>query len=201
MRSHTRLDLWMLLPLLVFFIRVAPALAAAPDLGACAEPDPEHAIAACTALLQQPGPVPPRVTVAILQHRAGAYVKMRDADRALADCEAALHLAPKNPFVHNVGGVAYRLKGEYDRAIAEHDTAISLTPSQAQFFYTRGLAYRWKGDYDRAIADYSRAIALNPSHALAYGARAFAYRMQLDFPHALADHEAEMRLTPQTPAP
>src|SRR5262249_21342549 len=102
MRSHTRLDLWTLLPLLVSLIGVAPALAAAPDLGACAEPDPERAIAACTALLQQPTPVPPRLTVAILQHRAIAYVKMHDADRALADSEAALQLAPTNPFVHNV---------------------------------------------------------------------------------------------------
>jgi len=136
-----------------------------------------------------------------LQHRAIAYVKMRDSDRALADGEAAIQIAPNNPFVHNVRGVAYRLKGEYDRAIAEHDTAISLAPRQAQFFYTRGLVYRWKGDYNRAIADYSRAIALNPAHALAYGGRAFIYRMQLDFAHALADHEAEIRLTPQAPAP
>src|SRR5262249_46006918 len=52
MRSHPRPGLWTLLPLLVIFIRVAPVLAAAPALGACAGPAPGRAIPACTALLQ-----------------------------------------------------------------------------------------------------------------------------------------------------
>src|SRR5262245_36751509 len=86
---------------LVLMVGLVQALAAAPDQDDCAGPDPDRAIAACTSLLQQNGQVPPRVTVAILQHRGEAYVKNRDYDRAIADYAAALQIAPHNPFTHH----------------------------------------------------------------------------------------------------
>ncbi len=200
MRSNHRPCLCPVIQLLVLMVGVAHALAAAPGQGECARPDPDRAIAACTSLLQN-GKLPPRVKVEILHHRGVAYVRNRDYDRAIADYDAALQIAPNNPFTHNSRGIAYRLKGDYDRAIADHDAAIGRGPRNAQFFNNRGVAYRWKGDYDRAIADYSRAIQLNPNYVLAYGGRAFAYRMKLDFTRALADHDAEVRLAPQTAPP
>src|SRR5262249_37488645 len=140
MRSTPCRCCWMVVLLLVLMIQVAPALAAAPDLGECAGPDPVRTIAACTALLQQPGLVPPRVKVAIFNHRGEAYVKQHDYDRAIADYDAALQIAPNNPFTHNFRGIAYRLQGEFERAIAEHNVAIGIDPHQAPFFYFRGLA-------------------------------------------------------------
>src|SRR5215470_18681243 len=106
MHSNYRPCLCTVLPLLVLMLGVAPVLATAPDQDECAGPDPDRAIAACTSMLQQNRPMPPRVKVAILNHRGMAYVKNHDYDRAMADYDAALHLAPHNPFIHNLRGIA-----------------------------------------------------------------------------------------------
>lgn len=59
MRSNHRPCLCTVISLLVLMVGVAQALAAAPDRDACAGPDPDRAIAACTSILQQNGQVPP----------------------------------------------------------------------------------------------------------------------------------------------
>ncbi len=201
MRSNDRPCLCTVIPLLVLMVGAMQALAAVPGQGDCTGPDPDRTIAACTAMLQQSGQLSPRVKVAALHHRGVAYVRNRDYDRAIADYDAALQIAPNYAPTYNFRGIAYRLKGDQDRAIADHDAAIRRDPRNAQFFNNRGVAYRWKSDYDRAIADYSQAIQLNPNYALAYANRAFAYRMKLDFTHALADHDAAVRFAPQTAPP
>ena len=98
MRSNHRPCLWTVLPLLVLIVGVTHALVATTDQDECAGPDLDRAIAACTSLLQN-GQVPPRVQVATLHHRGVAYVRNRDYDRALADYDTALQIAPHNPFV------------------------------------------------------------------------------------------------------
>jgi tetratricopeptide (TPR) repeat protein len=174
MRSNDRLCLCTIMPLLVLMVGAVQALAAAPGQGDCTGPDADRTIASCTSLLQQSGQLSPRVKVAALNHRGVAYVRNRDYDRAIADYDAALQIAPNHASTYNFRGIAYRLKGDHDRAIADHDAAIRLDSRNAQFFNNRGVAYRWKSDYDRAIADYSQAIRLHPNYGLAYGNRAFA---------------------------
>jgi len=117
------------MPLLVLMVGAVQALAAAPGQGDCTGPDADRTIASCTSLLQQSGQLSPRVKVAALNHRGVAYVRNRDYDRAIADYDAALQIAPNHASTYNFRGIAYRLKGDHDRAIADYSQAIRLNPN------------------------------------------------------------------------
>jgi tetratricopeptide (TPR) repeat protein len=90
-----------------------------------------------------------------------SYAANGDYDRAIADYDEAIRLAPRANFLTNRGD-AYNQKRDYDRAIADYDRALRLNPGFYLAYNNRGAAYRRKGDLDRAIADYEQALRVNP---------------------------------------
>src|SRR6267143_893964 len=159
MRSNDRLCLCTIMSLLVLMVGAVQALAAAPGQGDCPGPDPDRTIAACTSMLQQSGQLSPRVKVAALNHRGVAYVRNRDYDRAIADYDAALQIAPNHASTYNFHGIAYRLKGDHDRAIADHDAEVRLAPQTAPPYMRRGVTYEAMENYEKALADYRQGFA------------------------------------------
>ncbi|MGI8840777.1 MAG: aspartyl protease family protein [Caulobacteraceae bacterium] len=86
----------------------------------------------------------------------------RDLDQALADCNAALKLAPKTvPFLDSRGLVRLRL-GDFDKSIADYDAALALRPRSAPSLYGRGLAKLGKAAKAEGEADLAAAVALAP---------------------------------------
>jgi tetratricopeptide (TPR) repeat protein len=70
-------------------------------------------------------------------------------DRAIADCNEAIRLDPKDDKAYYNRGVAWGLKGDLDRAIAEYNEAIRLNPKYALAFGPRHCmgdqARSWRG--------------------------------------------------------
>ncbi len=90
--------------------------------------------------------------------RAGKY------DKALATCEEALQLNPRDYRAYNSRGTTYYLRngaGDFDRAIADFGEAIRLAPTNADAYYNRALVYRDRGDGERAEADETKARDLD----------------------------------------
>jgi len=85
----------------------------------------------------------------------------QDLDRALSDCDAALHRQPKNPVFLDDRGLARLRRGELDRAIGDYDAAIGLAPTLATSLYGRGLAKLLKGQQVQGNADLAAAKAIN----------------------------------------
>jgi hypothetical protein len=108
-------------------------------------------------------------------NRGRAFEKMGRIDRALADYDRAIALAPFDSEVHDVRGQALHKMGWIDRAIADYDSAIALNPSDFKAYNNRGLAFDKMGQINRAIADYDSAIALNQDDAHVFINRGFAY--------------------------
>ena len=175
------------------------AFAQSPAQRDCEGPDPNAAIAACTAIVSAGKRVPPPAMIRALNLRGIAYVKLKDYDHAIADHTTAIGLDPSNPRSLNLRGLANRFKGEYDAAIVDYDAALAIQPNNGQFHSNRGYAYRWKGDLDHALADFNRAIQLDPTYAFAYGGRAMVLRLKLDFARAIPDHNMAIRFNPQYP--
>jgi tetratricopeptide (TPR) repeat protein len=81
--------------------------------------------------------------------RAIAHRAKANHDRAAADFEQALRLAPAG----SIAGLKETLRWELGEPTG---------------FHNRGSAYHNERDYDRAINNYSEAIRLDPKHAAAF---------------------------------
>ena len=117
-------------------------------------------------------------------------------DRAIADYDKAIRVAPKDAVAYSNRGNAWMQKGELDRAIADYDEAIRLGAEYAQTYSNRGVAWTKKGELDRAIADYDKAIRLDPENAGAYKNRGIAFEDQRQYNKALADYSKVIELAP-----
>jgi tetratricopeptide (TPR) repeat protein len=80
-----------------------------------------------------------------------------EIDIALADCETAIRLEPKQAaYVDSRAMVKFRM-GKLDEALADYDAALALRPSQADSLYGRGLVKLRKGDKAGGQADLEAA--------------------------------------------
>lgn len=121
-------------------------------------------------------------------------------DKALADLNKAIELAPDNVSAHYLlaqvmhenpgkelddlwdendpGKIAkyYQKRREYNVDILRHVTkAISLNPANAEYYRLRSLVYSTQNDNDMAIEDISFAITLKPNQAPYHTRRGYLY--------------------------
>jgi len=95
-----------------------------------------------------------------------------DLDKALADCNRALHLAPNAAGALQTRAIVRFKSGDADHAIADYDAALAILPKDALSLYGRGLAKLKKGLKEEGQADLAAATALQPriaDQAQAYG--------------------------------
>lgn len=130
---------------------------------------PMEAIEGCTAVINS-GQASPRILAEAFLHRGDAYrLRQNDIDRALADYNEAIRVAPDfAPAFAGRGFVYLFARPQLDRAISDFSEAIRIDPASANVFYYRGVAWSGKGDWNRAIADFDQAIRLRPTFSIAY---------------------------------
>jgi tetratricopeptide (TPR) repeat protein len=174
---------------------VAQNRAVQPDVNTCQNGAGDDAIAACSRLLSLTWAGIHRD--AVYRTRGNAHYRKTDYDRAIADYDASIGLAPKDAGTYSNRGAAYNEKGDMDRAIADFDQAIRLDPKLANAYSNRGYAYNKMGEYDRAIADLDQAIRLDPKLADAYNNRGDAYNKTGEYDRAIADLDQAIGLDPK----
>jgi len=97
-----------------------------------------------------------------------------DADRAIADYDAAIRANPQYAIAFANRGLAKRDKGDVDGGIADLSRAIEINPMFAPAYVARGVSKLRTGDAESAIVDYTRAIEIDPKLAAAYNSLAWA---------------------------
>jgi tetratricopeptide (TPR) repeat protein len=85
-----------------------------------------------------------------------------ELDKAMADCNEALHLDPGEPNMLDSRGLVYVRLGDFDKAIIDYDAALKVNPNEAWSLYGRGLAELRKGRTAPGQADIKAAEAINP---------------------------------------
>ena len=161
---------------------------------------PIEAIEGCTAVIDS-GRASARVLAEALVNRGDAFrLRRNDIDRALADYDAAIRVAPDfaRAFVSR-GFVHLFARPQLDRAIGDFSEAISIDPDSALALYYRGVAWSGKRDWDRAIADFDQAIRLRPAFSVAYRDRGKARDAKGDRAGAAADQAEAERIGRQGP--
>jgi len=90
----------------------------------------------------------------------------QDLDKALADCNQALRIAPGNPDVLDSRALVRLRRGELDLSLADYDAAIRGKPPNAETLYARAAARLKKGLKTEAQADIAAAVKLAPKIGL-----------------------------------
>lgn len=103
----------------------------------------------------------------VLNNRGIAYWAKGEIDKAIADYDAALRLAPDYAEAYHNRGFAYASRDESVKAIADYDAAIKLEPEDAFAIENRGRARLHVGQIEGAIQDLTHAVALDPSDGFA----------------------------------
>ena len=117
------------------------------------------------------------------------------ADKALADFDEAIHLAPRNAkFVRDRG--LYRIQhGDVDKGLADLDRSLELNPSHVETLEARAVALGMQDNYEQALASLDKAIRLDPKRASAYYHRGRIRLAMKDFKGSIEDlnHALELQ--------
>jgi len=128
--------------------------------------------------------------------RSAFYRRARQLDRALADADAAVRLAPDQAATLNLRCWTEAVMGRLDAALADCNAALTLTPKASDILDSRGFV-EWKaGKLDAALADYAAALEANPRHASALYGRSLVERRQGKTAAADADLAAAKAIRP-----
>lgn len=131
--------------------------------------------------------------------RGRALVRIRQAERALADFSKAIELDPAHPDAHYEHGEALARLARPHEAIGSYERALALKPGHQLATRQRGAARAQIEDFDGAISDFSTAIAANPRDWETLFRRANVFRTLGDSRQALDDVDAALRILPRGP--
>jgi curved DNA-binding protein CbpA len=106
------------------------------------------------------GAVPVPATASSYRESAIDWSRKGDLDRAIADLQRAIELAPEDAKAYRQRGNAFGLKGDVDRALADYDRALRIDPNDAAIFHDRGLMWQRNKELDKALADLDRAVRM-----------------------------------------
>ncbi|HEY2051296.1 MAG TPA: DUF3857 domain-containing protein [Caulobacteraceae bacterium] len=125
---------------------------------------PEEALAHYNLAIQRFPSHPNRAE--LLNERCWLRARLgRDLTKALADCQAALALAPGYAeFLDSRALVELRL-GRLDEALNDYDAVLAEKPALADSLFGRGLTRIRRGDRTGADADFAAASGLDPKIA------------------------------------
>lgn len=154
--------------------------AARTDFAAAIEGDPENA-------------------AHYLVARAHLALDLEEYAACVADCDAALRLAPEQPNALRVRGLARRELGDFDAAEADLTESLRFDPESALTFLARATVRLDRKQYTQALADCDGVIHLAPTNARAHSLRGLCRQGLDDLAGAAADFTEAIRLAPTTP--
>jgi len=124
----------------------------------CQDNNPDQAISGCTAIIDSKAEKD-ATRLTALHNRGKAYLGKGEYDKAIADCDAALHLKPDSFLDLEVRGNAYLDKGEFEKAIADFDSVLRIKPDFARAFNRRAYAELFAGRFAPAATDLEKGTA------------------------------------------
>jgi Flp pilus assembly protein TadD len=130
----------------------------------------------------------------LLKKRAATYESLEDIERAEADYDALVDIAPINPTVYIDRGYFYMREGRFAAAERDFVTGSRLAPTQSAFNHGAGRALSRMGEYPAAISHYSEAIRLAPRDSVPVLSRAEAYVQLGKYIEARADYDRAIAL-------
>ena len=126
------------------------------------------------------------------------YLTKRQHEKAIAEGERALALAPNSAFIHAALAFSLYYAGRPEEAIGLYKKAIRLNPIPRSWYLSGlGAAYRLTGRYEEAISAYKKALHRAPDSLFAHLGLASAYNLLGREEEARAEAEEVLRIDPK----
>jgi len=144
-----------------------------------------------------PPAAPLPTTASSYRERAFDWSKRGDLDRAIADLDQAIQLAPDDVRAYRDRGNAWGRKGDTDRALADYEQAIRLHPDDPGLLHDRALMWQRKGELDKALVDLDRSVRISFADPEAYSDRGAVWFIKGNYDRALADFNQAIKINPR----
>lgn len=142
-------------------------------------------------------PIPDHgVRAELLYTRGLVHMALDRFERARADFDAALEIAPRDARFYNDRGLARHELGDRAGALADFATGLDLAPEDADLHANRGVVEIAIGEHDAAIADLGHAIELEPKNPRHYTNRGAAFFEKGEIERAIEDFDRALALDP-----
>jgi adenylate cyclase len=127
------------------------------------------------------------------------YCQKREYDRAIAEGERAIALAPSGAFAHEWYAASLSYAGRPEQAIPMFQKAIRLHPvGNTGLYLSYGAALRTAGRFEEAVSAFKKALQRAPDNILAHiGLAATYYSMMGQEQEAHAEAAEVLRLNPK----
>jgi adenylate cyclase len=126
------------------------------------------------------------------------YSIKREHDKAMAEGERAVSLAPRQSRTNSSYGISLLYAGRSEEAIPLFQKAIRFCPiSRSTVFLPLGNALRDTGRFEEAVSEYKKAIQRSPDNILAHIYLAACYIMMGREKEAHAEAAEVLRINPK----
>ena len=125
-----------------------------------------------------------------------AYFEKKDYDKAIADFDRVIQIAPRDAEAFWRRGSARKMRKDSAGAIQDISEAIRLDP-RAQVSRKRASAWSVLKEFDKAIVDVSDAIRLDPDRPSDYMNRGEQWFGKGEYEKAISDYGEAIRLDPK----
>ena len=130
----------------------------------CESHDANERIVGCTVVINAKGFGSKFELATAYDARCWAFNDLQQYERGLADCKAAVSLAPQYYYGHlNLANSLIGL-GQISNGIAEFTKAIELKPSLPHAYWGRGRAFASLGNKDLARKDFEYVLSIQPTN-------------------------------------
>ncbi len=127
--------------------------------------------------------------------RAACLLNIMQKERALADVERALRLAPQHMVALQLRGEIHSMNREHETALEYYARAQAINPNWAVPYFDRGSILLDKKEYYSALLEFNTAISLMPQFPLFYILRSLTNYKLENLEAAHQDQENALRLS------
>ena len=130
-----------------------------------------------------------------------AYFRKNDWDKALANYDTCLTLAPGKPITYSNMGVIYFQRQQYEKALELYEKTVRYDPRFADGWFNLGSTYGTLGRFQEAIQAFKKCLEFNPQKAEAYYFIGITYQNMNDKEQAQYYFDKAYQLNPNLKKP
>ena len=162
----------------------------------CKSNNPTVSIPACTAIVSASGTSKDDMVEALFR-RADHLIATNALDKAAADLQRAIELAPRNAGVLSVRGRLLKVRADFANALKDLNAALQIKSNSVYALNQRAEVFLALGRTAEARADADRALALAPTSANALTNRGRTLRATGQIDEAIADFDRALVISPK----